>query len=381
MDKTIGKLAKLTILFFALLNSSALAAKSSFLSNQGVTLAWYPNTDPNTAGYKVYYGTASQQYTHVVTLGDNSVVEITNLVAGTTYYFVVTAYTSFGFESQPSGEISYNVPLPPSGTYNGLFYANAGAQLESAGGFTMQVTAQGGYSGKLQLKGKSCSFSGQLNAQLQVTNRILRAGDSTLTLTMDVQSEQISGQLTDGTWVANLEANRAVYNLRTNPAPFAGTYTLVVPGQSGNSTMPMGSGYGTVKVDGNGLARFTGVLADGTKISQSTTLSSAGQWPLYASLYSGKGLVAGWVTFANQTTNDLSGALSWLKSSGVAGPYYSSGFTDQCVATGSAYTTPRAPQEILNMTHGHLICSGGNLPAEFSNMMMMATSKANGPSA
>jgi hypothetical protein len=75
-----------------------------------LTLAWDSSDDPNVVGYRLYQGIASQVYTQVVDLGNTTTTVISNLIAGVTYYFAVTAYDSTGLESQYSGEISYTVP-------------------------------------------------------------------------------------------------------------------------------------------------------------------------------------------------------------------------------------------------------------------------------
>jgi hypothetical protein len=242
----------------------------------------------------------------------------------------------------------------------------------------MQVSVQGAYSGKLQLGAKNYSFGGHLSPQSQATNQIARQGTSPLTLTLNVDADKVSGQLTDNNWIADLHGKRAVFNARTNPAPYSGSYTLIVPGQQNSSYLPMGSGYGTARVDGNGAVRFTGALADGTKISQSATISSDGQWPLYASLYSGKGLIIGWLTFSNQAASDLSGALNWLKSANATARYYSAGFINECVAVGSTFVPPSGVAGVLSLAHGHLICSGGNLGSSFTNMIVIANNRAMG---
>lgn len=75
-----------------------------------LTLAWDPSSDPTVVGYRLYQGTASQQYNTMADLGSNLTAVVFNLVAGTTYYFAVTAYDSAGLESAFSGEISYTMP-------------------------------------------------------------------------------------------------------------------------------------------------------------------------------------------------------------------------------------------------------------------------------
>ena len=66
-------------------------------------------------------------------------------------------------------------------------------------------------------------------------------------------------------------------------------------------------------VDKAGRLRLSGELADGTKISQSVPVSPNGEWPLYVSLYGGKGSILSWITFADRTTDQLTGLLNWTK--------------------------------------------------------------------
>jgi len=62
-----------------------------------VTLEWDPNTEPDLAGYKLYYGTASG-YAQVIDVGNTTMYTVTNLTAGVTYYFAVTAHDASGHE-------------------------------------------------------------------------------------------------------------------------------------------------------------------------------------------------------------------------------------------------------------------------------------------
>jgi len=75
-----------------------------------VTLAWDAVTDPNLAGYRVYYGTASGDYVRPgVSVGDHLSFTVTGLRTQTTYYFVVTAYNFLGNESAFSNEASKTI--------------------------------------------------------------------------------------------------------------------------------------------------------------------------------------------------------------------------------------------------------------------------------
>ena len=74
-------------------------------------LFWNPVTHDHLAGYRIYYGTQSGNYT--VVLNANNVTEYLtdDLMENTNYYFVVTAYDSFGYESAFSNEKVAFIPI------------------------------------------------------------------------------------------------------------------------------------------------------------------------------------------------------------------------------------------------------------------------------
>jgi hypothetical protein len=74
-----------------------------------LTLAWDPNTETDLTGYKIYIGYAPQKYSWIVDVGNRTNGTIADLVAGTTYYFTLTAYNSKGHESGFSNEIRFPI--------------------------------------------------------------------------------------------------------------------------------------------------------------------------------------------------------------------------------------------------------------------------------
>lgn len=75
----------------------------------GVRLAWDPSQSPDVIGYVLRWGHTSAVYNASnIYHGPVTNCSISNLIAGTNYYFVVTAYNADGIESDFSNEVMYN---------------------------------------------------------------------------------------------------------------------------------------------------------------------------------------------------------------------------------------------------------------------------------
>ena len=85
-----------------------------------VILSWDQNQEEELAGYYVYYGTSSRTYfENPFKLPKESLVEVdgsvnyqftVSLTPGMTYYFAVTAYDIWGYETDFSNEVQYLIP-------------------------------------------------------------------------------------------------------------------------------------------------------------------------------------------------------------------------------------------------------------------------------
>jgi Bacterial Ig domain len=72
-----------------------------------VELEWDPNPETDIAGYKVHYGTAPGEFTSSIDVGEVTMATVQRLAAGTTYFFVATAYNTGGLESPYSNEVTF----------------------------------------------------------------------------------------------------------------------------------------------------------------------------------------------------------------------------------------------------------------------------------
>ncbi len=76
-----------------------------------IQVTWNPNTEPDLAGYRLYVGEASGQYSEPVDVGNVTEHQLTITPQyGATYYFALTAYDTSGNESGYSDEATCFIP-------------------------------------------------------------------------------------------------------------------------------------------------------------------------------------------------------------------------------------------------------------------------------
>jgi Malectin domain/Bacterial TSP3 repeat len=74
-----------------------------------ITLAWDAVSDPDLAGYKLYYGYGSRQYSVTVNVGNYTTATVSGLKDAQIYYLAVTAYDTSENESAFSNEVKYDL--------------------------------------------------------------------------------------------------------------------------------------------------------------------------------------------------------------------------------------------------------------------------------
>ena len=278
----------------------------------------------------------------------------------------------FPGSSSAGGSVLSNAFTLAQGNYSGLFYETNGITAARSGYLTVTTTARKTYSGRVVLGGLSYPFAGTFDSNGHATASITRRGLPTLTveLALDLSgADQLRGRILTSTWSAELMADRATFSKAAHPANYAGYYTMAIPPAS-NSAGPAGYGYGSVKIDAAGTVLWSAKLADGTVVSQKTTLSKQGVWPLYAAPHNRQGLVISWVQF---TTNDAGGQVIWIKPAGTPGKLYPAGFTNGVEAIISPYRRPAARQRAVDLFNGRgkLVFSGGGLLNAFTNTIQL----------
>jgi hypothetical protein len=266
-----------------------------------------------------------------------------------------------------------NLFLTARGTYNGLFApTNAPRQQTNSGSFKLNLTTTGVLSGDLFLGPQVLPLNGKFDVAGAAKVQSNRRGETPLTTTLqlDLTNQTVTGTVSDGSFVATLEGDQSVFSATQKATAFEGQYTLIIPGASNSTIGPFGVSYGTVTVSPQGTVALGGSLADGTAVSQTSVISKNGYWPLYLSLYGGKGSLWGWNLFTNHIVSNAV-ALSWINQTNSSRTaLYRSGFTNPATTlSGGLYLPALVLPKDLTAT-----LEGGNLALAITNGVTISAS-------
>jgi hypothetical protein len=237
------------------------------------------------------------------------------------------------------------------GSYIGRI-SGAEGDISKSGILSMTQTSLGGFTGKLVMGGVKQNFKGQFDANGTAT--VALAAGHALSLQLDSFSAPTSmtGTVSQGgSEVAEIVAERQSIGGPRN-SPYAGKWTMLLTPPSGEEAAASalkGVGYAAVKVNTLGVAKLTGALPDGTRVSYGGPIWSTGAWPIHFATKGRSGLVDGVPTFVAQTsdTHVLEGVVEWLRADRSAKlpltvggePYAKPAGKRPVAASGSASTT------------------------------------------
>lgn len=291
----------------------------------------------------------------------NSTLVFSNAYANASAgFYSLTVTNPLGATNWTGAGLLFTKPTP-SGTYQGLFFDTNSVMPESSGFFQYTLSAsRRSFSGKILIGPDAYPFSGTFSSAHDSQVEVNRRNSTPLTLQLQLvttnDTPQVFGSVTDGSWLASLRGIRLFFSGKTH-TPLAGRYTLSLLNTNFQQLMPNGSGYGTVIIRSNGTVVVSGQAGDGTSIAQTCGLSRLGDWPLYVSMFKGRGRLIGWLRVSPQSNSSIqSDAVGWVKNPGPD-KLYPDGFNLLLQPTGSRYNRPSSGS-VLSFTNGVAAFSG-----------------------
>jgi hypothetical protein len=232
---------------------------------------------------------------------------------------------------------AYN-ELAHGGSFEGFVRQDApGDPL--VGLMTLRVT-RSNFSGTATVDGRRHSIRGSFDVN-GTANGVSSRGTA-FTLAVHVVTDGSGGVKIIGTFGDDeVELVQGAFNRLTNPSPFAGTFTMLLPlNEDLGAGFPGGDGYGPVSITTDGRIRALLVLGDGTRVTQTGLVSEDGEWLFYKAVYR-TGMLAGSLIFGEIfDVSDFNGLLQWLKPANSRDRLYPNGFQIQQTAVGAVYDKP-----------------------------------------
>jgi hypothetical protein len=291
--------------------------------------------------------------------------------------FAVVVSGRFGSVTSPPVELTVsNLTVPfAKRTYLGLFYPPDAPTAQNSGALRLAVTKHGTFTGRVRYPGRAAGFTGKFDTNGFALVTVTGTGsEGPLYLQLDTTpgQERITGTITNGNSVAGLYLYLAGPSAET-PTNGRKNFTLAMPGGSGPSVNPEGWSCMTASLGpGNNLS-LACTLADGNIFTEVAPLSADGDFPLYAPLYQGTGLVIGWLKFTNDTAHGdwaLWTKPDWRKNN-------TEGFALTTTVIGSLYSAPTPGANDLALTNGAgvLMLQNANVGWSLTNDVMVADNK------
>ncbi len=235
-------------------------------------LAWDPpDISTDVTGYMIHYGTASGIYSQAVDVGNITSYTVSNLLDGQTYYFAVTAYNAFGYESVYSNEVSIAIapsqyllmisnPGPGQGTVSGPGISCGNTCLAACTAGTVVSLSAAAAPGSIfgGWAGGGCSGTGlctvTMNANITITANFKTAPVSTTIPTTTTTSIRPTTTTTSTTTVMTSSSTTSVSTTSIPPTTTPTTTTTVMTTSSTTSVPPTTRYTITASVTGAGGA-------------------------------------------------------------------------------------------------------------------------------
>jgi len=100
-DVKLNNLLKWSLYFLSLLLFTGQIAYGA-----SINLIWDPNDEADLSGYRIYYGTSSENYDQSIDVGNVTSYKLSGLTKGIIYYLALTSYDTSNNESEKTDEVS-----------------------------------------------------------------------------------------------------------------------------------------------------------------------------------------------------------------------------------------------------------------------------------
>ena len=262
-----------------------------------------------------------------------------------------------------TGDATLNANFAPHplqkarGVYNGLILNTNNITRDSSGAFTLMVNKPDTYVLKLTIGGVPGTATGKLDSNGAADFATRGRNPITGHIQVDTSgtTHQVIGDISAPV-VASMVGDLDVFDGRSTLCPYAGQYNMIVQ----PNAVVQGMGFANVFIDASGNVRMTGQLADGVAISQSTTISSTGWWPMFAAPYGSGGAFMGWVNVTNIPQSSLHGVSYWFHPALRRG-VFTNEFSLRDDVVGSLFIQPPPHVSIMAWTDGIGAIGGDDL--------------------
>ena len=194
-------------LHICLITMALLLAASTVQAQYSATATWNRNTDSNTAGYRLYYGSSTRNYPWSIDVGNQTSAPL-NLSPGG-YYFAVRAYNAAYQYGPLSAEVYFTVGTPTAAIQ---------ASLQSS--TSVRVTWQTTNAIAVTLNGQIVPLNGSTTSPISATTTFtIRAVSSTgQAATASTTVASSIPPLAPLNLAATVSGSRATFSWQRNPA-------------------------------------------------------------------------------------------------------------------------------------------------------------------
>ncbi len=257
------------------------------------------------------------------------------------------------------------------GTLRELIPVSGARAHERSGHLRLNVSAEGSFTGVLTFGGVEvrsavrAGFRGVgrrngFGSDGTETIEIKRPPQAPITIQLSYDTEE--GTMTGSAESIDSDGEEFTSTFTLKPqvtdSKLEGTYTLLIASDDSEGT-PMGTGFATVKIKGDGLVTYAGKLADGTTFNSGAWVHGDGSFAIYKELYrgtlAGRGSLRGEIgssLLEGRSRNDGFGYLDWFKPGRARDTHFPEGFTVNRGAELCRYQKPARGTRVLDFAPG-----------------------------